>query len=66
MSRPRHRNDPPRVSIEPDPDGFAITSRHGARGLPALIDRFGPAVWAGGDGAPELNRAGNDPRRPWM
>lgn len=69
MSRPRrivYVDPAPHVSISADPNGFAITCRHGERGLTALVGRFGRAVWDGGDGAPELNRAGADPRRPWM
>jgi hypothetical protein len=54
------------AEIATDRDGFAITTRHGGRGLNALVDRFGPAIWDGGAGGPELNRSGSDPARPWM
>jgi hypothetical protein len=50
----------------PEHDGYFVTGRSGARSMPALIRRYGSAVWEGGDGAPELTRAGSDPRRPWM
>lgn len=57
---------PDPACVVEDPDGFSVTVRHGRRSLRALVDEFGPVVWEGGNGAPELNRAGADPRRPWM
>lgn len=48
------------------PLGYAFTVRTGARSIEALERTFGRAIWDGGDGTPELNRAGSDARRPWM
>jgi len=50
----------------PGPHGFAVATRTGDRGIEALERMFGRAIWDGGDGTPELNRQGTDPRRPWM
>lgn len=48
------------------PLGYALTGRRHDLTTEAVARRYGRAVWEGGDGAPELNREGADPRRPWM
>lgn len=46
--------------------GYPVSGREPARRVETLAERFGDQIWQGGDGAPELNRAGADRRRPWM